>query len=285
MGAVGGGRSRRRGPVGVMVALVAALLVATFALRAVTSRPRPAEASAVVAAPVLAVNTLPATTSSLPPAPVHPTRVMVIGDSGTWDMYPAFERAFTAAGVEVASAAFPGEGLTTPAGIRKLWYNAAEWRHSDYFVISIGTWDDAFIAWHGWEAYLDEIDDTVRTLTRHGGHVLWLSMMPSDDPAPDAHLKPRLQDRLYASLPSRYPGVVDYLDISPALTAPDGTTPRVLDGRLLRKPDGWHLCPDGAAAVAHAVLAHLGLDTAGWEHGSWRRDPRYDDPPGACPTR
>jgi hypothetical protein len=209
---------------------------------------------------------------------------MVIGDSGTWDMYPAFEQGFAAAGVEVSSAAFPGEGLTTPAGIRRLWYDAAEWRHADYFVVSIGTWDDAFIAWHGWEAYLDEIDDTVRTLTKHGGHVLWLSMMPSDDPEPDAHAKPRLQDRLYASLPSRYPGVVDYLDISPALTAPDGTSPLTLDGRLLRKPDGWHLCPDGAAAVAHAVLGHLGLDTNSWEYGSWRRDPRYDDPPGSCPA-
>jgi len=184
----------------------------------------------------------------------------------------------------VSSAAFPGEGLTVPSGIRRLWYDAAEWRQADYFVISIGTWDDAFIAWRGWEAYLDEIDDTVRTLTKHGGHVLWLSMMPSDDPEPDAHAKPSLQDRLYSSLPSRYPGVVEYLDIGPALKAPDGTSPRVLDGRQLRKPDGWHLCPDGSAAVAHAVLEHLALDTTGWEKGSWRRDPRYNDPPGSCPN-
>ena len=265
--------------------MAAALAVATIGLHAVdTSRPRVAGAAPAVEAPTPVAVTA-TTSSSIPPAPIHPNQVMVIGDSGTWDMYPAFEQGFAAAGIPVSSAAFPGEGLTQPVGIRRLWYDAAAWRHADYFVISIGTWDDAFIAWRGWQAYLDEIDDTVRTLTKHGGHILWLSMMPSDDPEPDAHLKPRLQDRLYSALPARYPGLVEYFDIGPALTAPDGTSPRVLDGRLLRKPDGWHLCPDGAAAVAHAVLAHLGLDTEGWDQGSWRRDPRYEDPPGACPSR
>ncbi|HEX4819942.1 MAG TPA: SGNH/GDSL hydrolase family protein [Acidimicrobiales bacterium] len=282
---MGGQDSHRRGPkVGYLVGLVAALVVAVIGLRVGTnSSPHVATATPIVATePSVPVTS---TTPAVPSPPIHPSHVMVIGDSGTWDMYPAFEQGFAAAGVTVSSAAFPGEGLTTPAGIRHLWYDAAEWWHADYFVVSIGTWDDAFIAWHGWDAYLDEIDETVRTLTKHGGHVLWLSMMPSDDPEPDAHAKPRLQDRLYASLPSRYPGVVEYLDIGPALTAPDGTSPRTLDGRLLRKPDGWHLCPDGAAAVAHAVLAHLGLDSVGWDSGTWRRDPRYDDPPGACRRR
>ena len=319
MAAVGGRDSRRRGPnVGHIVAMTAALVVAAAGVYRVATAPRRVHraadavtrvADARVAAEsadarassewaltstvvstststtTTAVVTSPAVPVAVSDAAVHPTQVMVIGDSGTWDMYPALERGFGAAGIPVRNASFPGEGLTTPAGIRHLWYDAAEWWHADYFVVSIGTWDDAFIAWHGWEAYLDEVDDTVRTLTRHGEHVLWLSMLPSDDLEPDAHAKPRVQDRLYASLPSRYPGVVDYLDISSALTAPDGTSPRVVDGRLLRKPDGWHLCPDGAAAVAHAVLAHLGIDSDGWDHGPWRRDPRYDDPPGACPAR
>jgi hypothetical protein len=319
---VGGQQPRRRGPgVGVVVVLVAAIAVAALGLRTIGTPPHRVRnavdavsqvAEATVAAesvraesiatasesePVLSSSVVeaappptvaPPATAVVPVAEpvvaVRPRHVMVIGDSGTWDMYPAFEQGFRAAGVEVSSAAFPGEGLTVPSGIRRLWYDAAEWRQADYFVISIGTWDDAFIAWHGWEAYLDEVDDTVRTLTKRGGHVLWLSMMPSDDPEPDAHAKPSLQDRLYSSLPSRYPGVVEYLDIGPALTAPDGTSPRVLDGQRLRKPDGWHLCPDGAVAVAHAVLGHLALDTNGWENGSWRRDPRYDDPPGSCPN-
>ena len=69
-----------------------------------------------------------------------------------------------------------------------------------------------------------------------------------------------------------------------AATASDGTTPRVIDGHLLRKPDGWHLCPDGAAAVAHEVLSHLRLDRTDWNDGPWRVDPRYDDPHGGCVT-
>jgi hypothetical protein len=109
-------------------------------------------------------------------------------------------------------------------------------------------------------------------------------MMPSDQPEPDAHAKPGVQERIFSSLPARYPGVVDYLDITSSLTAPDGTTPRTMHGALLRKPDGWHLCPDGAAAIVHLVLGHLGLDTNDWDRGRWRRDPRYDDPRGACPN-
>jgi len=52
---------------------------------------------------------------------------------------------------------------------------------------------------------------------------------------------------------------------------------------LLRKPDGWHLCPDGAAAVAQVALAHAGVTDTSWFAGTWRADQRYDDPPGGCP--
>jgi hypothetical protein len=91
-------------------------------------------------------------------------------------------------------------------------------------------------------------------------------------------------DRFFDTLPNRYPGVVEYLDIEPTLKAWDGTVPRSINGRLLRKPDGWHLCPEGAAALAHTVLTHLGLDGPDWDTGRWRTDARYDNPPGGCPT-
>ncbi|HLG67506.1 MAG TPA: hypothetical protein VKV36_06510, partial [Acidimicrobiales bacterium] len=31
-------------------------------------------------------------------------------------------------------------------------------------------------------------------------------------------------------------------------------------------------------------MLHLGPMAPGWESGAWVRDPRYDDPPGACPA-
>jgi hypothetical protein len=210
--------------------------------------------------------------------------VLLIGDSGTWDMAPAFNAGFKAAGIPFQSIAFPGVGLTTPTGIRQGWYARAAWMQADYVIIGIGTWDDAFIAEHGWAAYQAEIDDTVHALTQNGAHLLWMSVMPSDAAEPDAHAKPTVQDRLYSFLPARYPGQVEYFDIGPALRAPGGTTPRTIDGRLLRKPDGWHLCPDGAAAIVHLVLQHLDLDRTTWEHGPWRHNPLYDNPRGGCPN-
>src|SRR4051812_6200612 len=173
---VGGQHPRRRGPgVGVVVVLMAAIVVAALGLHTIGTPPHRVRnavdavsqvAEATVAAesvrsesvatasesePVLSSSVVepppppsvaPPTTAVVPEAEpvvaVRPRHVMVIGDSGTWDMYPAFEQGFRAAGVQVSSAAFPGEGLTVPSGIRRIWYDAAEWRQADYFVISIG---------------------------------------------------------------------------------------------------------------------------------------------------
>ena len=56
-----------------------------------------------------------------------------------------------------------------------------------------------------------------------------------------------------------------------------------------RKLDNTHLCPYGAASFG-ALVTHdltpsltLGPMRPGWESGPWTNDPRYDDPPGACP--
>ena len=121
-------------------------------------------------------------------------------------------------------------------------------------------------------------------MTEKGGQVLWISELPGQAVLPGRRVYAGNEDRFFAALPARYPGLVDYLDITQPFTAPDGTVPRTVDGHLLRKPDGWHLCPDGAGAVAHAVLAHLGVDGRDWVTGAWRTDARYDNPPGGCPT-
>ena len=264
--------------------LVAATVIVRFrsdgSTKPVAAPRTPANLAFVAATSATATSTT--TTTPVLTAPPH--TVMVIGDSGTWDMAPAFEAGLSAVGVHLINASFPGEGLTVPDGIRGLWELVADRDRPDFFIVSIGTWDDAYIATNGWAAYEHEINDTVRMLTKRGNHVLWLSMMPSDATMPDGHAQARLQERLFSALPLQHPGVVDYLDISSALTAPDGTTPRVLGDRLLRKPDDWHLCPDGAAAIVHAVLRHLALDGEGWDRGAWRRDGRYDDPHGACPN-
>jgi hypothetical protein len=56
-----------------------------------------------------------------------------------------------------------------------------------------------------------------------------------------------------------------------------------------RKLDNTHMCPYGAAQFGALVteeltpILHLGSLKPGWEFASWTKDPRYNDPPGACP--
>jgi hypothetical protein len=200
---------------------------------------------------------------------------MLVGDSGMFDEAPALTAGFARAGWRVVSTAFPGIGLTRDGMVDQLGRAAAQYR-PDLTVVMLGSWDIDWIAAHGAGAYRSVLDDAVRRFTEPGGRVLWLSMLPGG-PTPT-----RPVDRYYAELPSRYPRQVDYLDIAAPLRAPDGGWPRVVGGKLLRKPDGWHVCPDGAAAVAHRVLTHEALDRPGWDAGDWRNDTRYDDPHGGC---
>ena len=57
----------------------------------------------------------------------------------------------------------------------------------------------------------------------------------------------------------------------------------------VRKLDKVHLCPEGSARYAAALLADMtqafGLApaTGDWSQGSWTSDPDFNNPPGACP--
>lgn len=57
----------------------------------------------------------------------------------------------------------------------------------------------------------------------------------------------------------------------------------------VRKLDNVHLCPEGSARYAAAVLRDLStifrLPAAppSWADGAWTKDPDFNDPPGACP--
>jgi hypothetical protein len=61
------------------------------------------------------------------------------------------------------------------------------------------------------------------------------------------------------------------------------------DGAPDRKPDGVHVCPQGAARFAVWFTQqlgdrYLGVDptTTDWLRGPWTTSPRYDTPVGAC---
>jgi peptidoglycan/LPS O-acetylase OafA/YrhL len=229
-----------------------------------------------------------------PPASIDPAlpvadTVMIVGDSGMVDTTPALNAAFKAAGTTtVIDAAGPGFGLTreeTP--YVDAWTDLVRTHDPDIVVVMLGGWDIKFLNAQGDAAYAEVLDQAVSILSSEGAHILWLSMLPGGA-TPD-----RPPDRVFEQLPARHPGVVEYYDIEGALRGPDGDWPRSVtapDGRtvLWRKPDLFHMCPEGAERVAAAVLEHVNAlgwsqpATTGWEDGDWRASENYDDPHGGC---
>jgi hypothetical protein len=203
---------------------------------------------------------------------------MIVGDSGMFSATPALSTGLEAAGWRSVETAYPGIGLTRLDGqLQPLWANTVQQYHVDLTIVMLGSWDVAWEQEHGAAAYRDVIARSLASFTRARGKVLWLSVLPGGGKSD------RVLDHFYTELPRQHPGEVEYLDIAPALSAPDGTTPRVVGGRVLRQLDGWHLCQDGAVAITHAALKQLGLDTTGWESGAWRTAARYQPENEGCP--
>jgi lysophospholipase L1-like esterase len=201
---------------------------------------------------------------------------MIVGDSGMYSANPAFVAGLQAAGWRVIGTSFPGVGLTNPPGEIARWAGTAREYRVDLTIVMIGGWDVGWENAHGAAVYRAVVDQAVHAFASAGGKILWLSILPAgttDD---------RQLDRFYAALPARDPGIVEYLDIQSALRAPGGGWPRIVDDRVLRGRDGWHLCPDGAAALAQMALARVGLQRPGWDTGSWRNDPGYRPPEEDC---
>jgi hypothetical protein len=239
----------------------------------------------------------PTTTSTLPPSttttitsdPVR--RVLILGDSGMVDATPAIRAMFEDAGATVAEGAGPGFGLTR-LGTKQPWPPYPEaWTglvdrfRPDLSVVMLGVWDESYVAEHGVAAYMAMVQDSLSILTSHGGRVLWLGTPPGGE-IDLTHINP-----IYETAAGAHPGVVFYGQVEGSLRGPAGDFPAsytAADGTRvhLRKADGWHFCPDGAAQVAAAVeqiAVRDGLSVPtgdGWRSGSWRTKWNYDEP--AC---
>ena len=228
-----------------------------------------------------------------PTATGVPGAIMIIGDSGMYDAAPAIGAVFEHLGTQtVVDASFPGFGWSrNPDGWKNDYSKLIAESNVTLSVIMLGGWDIQYAKEHGQDAYDRMLDDAVAVLTSRGGHVVWLGMMPDDKTEVD------FIDRRFAAVAERHPDRVAFTRIDTVLRAPDGRYPRWLPGAnghtdLLRKPDGWHLCPDGSVRVAKLV-AELAAErgwspppSAGWEQGAWRSHGRFDDPPGGCdPTK
>ena len=242
------------------------------------------------------------------PASGRPLRAWIFGDSVMVDSSPGIVAALQATGdvSVVINNAFPGWGLSTlttwPTDVSQ---TLAQYRPQ----VSIGTWswDDQVAQAHP-AAYEAELKAFIaaQLAPPDGVALVVLVQFPQQGPTDsitDAAAREqawRTQteetdawDEAARQAAAAFPGRAVVLTTQ-QLFAPGGrflTWMRTPAGTWVRarKLDNTHMCPYGAAQfgalVASELTPILGLGPLrpGWEFGPWTQDPRYDDPPGACP--
>jgi peptidoglycan/LPS O-acetylase OafA/YrhL len=293
------------------VGFAAAGVVVTAAVILAGTVGPPAATSAEVAGapPPTATTTVPQANPHLPPpTPGHPYRMWLFGDSVMVDSSLGIIAALQATGGAsvVINNAFPGWGLSTDA----TWPTDVEQTLAQYRPqVAIGTWS--------WDDQLAQ-DEPSRYLTELE-RFLWDMLVPSDgvrlavllqfpptgptDSISDTVARQQAWikqtelidawDAAARRAVAAFPGRAVYLTTE-QLFAPRGyflTWMRTPQGTWVRarKLDNTHMCPYGAAQFGALVteeltpVLHLGQAKPGWEFGPWTEDPRYNDPPGACP--
>ncbi len=257
----------------------------------------PAPRAGTVARPILT-----------PSSPGQPIRAWIFGDSVMVDSSLGITAALQATGKVsvVVDNAFPGWGLTTdhtwPTDVSQ---TLAQSRPQ----VAIGTWswDDAEAAGDpvGYRALLQRFI-AAQLAPPDGVGLVVLLQFPAPGPT-DSITDTTARERAWLKQTeateawddaarhavAAFPGRAAYLTTE-QLFAPHGrflTWMRTPSGTWVRarKLDNTHMCPYGAAQfgalVTQELTPMLGLapPEAGWEFGSWTEDPRYNDPPGACP--
>jgi hypothetical protein len=239
-----------------------------------------------LAALVAAVGLLTATGAGLGiPAGAAPQqeRVTILGDSVMVDGSPGIQAILESTkAVTVTPRAFPGYGLTR-----------ANWQ-ADFarilndtkptgVAILLGGWDlDAATADPA--GYAATVGQAMDLLTSKGAQVAWIGELPGE-PRFENEAKRRNLNTIVAAVAAKHP-LVHYVSADPTFDGTDGQYAMFLPGltgRLVRvrKVDGQHLCPDGAARLGQLVYDTLHRPLAlpapahKWQSGAWRQDGVY----------
>ncbi len=260
---------------------------------AATDAPAGATTASNAAAPTTA--TIAASRHS--PTAAEPLRVLLLGDGIMWDAGPALEAALGAGGpVVVRDESYWGFGLTRPEwrDWTTLWPQYIAELDPDVVIVTVGPHDvvsrpiDGTLrgpgdpVWSTWYGGL--LDQAAGALTARGASVVWLGMLWQGQP--ELHGADTAVAALnveIGALAARTPSVT-YVDAAAALAGPDGRYLELAEpGMRLRKPDGEHLCAEGAERFAAAALVPIaeqfglvaGATDPAWSHGLWRADGRY----------
>lgn len=237
------------------------------------------------------------------PSAAEPLRVVVVGDSITWDASAGIKAALEATGAaRVREAAVLGFGIT------RGWYPwPSEWRRilaeerAELVVASFGVWDIDGVLADGPARFRAAVEEAQRLFVSSGADVVW---MGSPRTAPGWHVWPpdprprweqgrRLVNAVFRGVAATAPRRAVYLDPDAVLDRPPGRYAPFLpdlagNTKRARKLDGAHICPTGAELIGDAVVRvvrtriPLPAPRPGWQHGPWRSEGRYEDPPGGC---
>ncbi len=251
------------------------------------------------------------------PTAATPLRVMIIGDSVMHDASFGITAALGATGtVVVSTKTFPGFGLTTarnwPTSLPNLIKETGA-----QLVVASWSWDQSGPgtpnALHQPAQYTALLRRAVATMLTPGNGVegVIFTQFPKSgriegsSPAVTAAYNAARRQGLDAwnaiaeKMPKYFPGQVMFLPTASSLTLdgrfspwlPPESAPRTPASQWIRvrKLDNVHLCPEGSARYADALLAdmtgifHLPPATGNWSQGAWTSDPDFNNPPGACP--
>ena len=251
------------------------------------------------------------------PTPSDPLRVTILGDSVMHDASYGITAALQATGDAVVSTrTIDGFGLL----------NASDWRTSipniiaqsrAQLVVATWSWDEygptTPNALHQPGAYTRLLQSAVATMLTPGNGVEGViftqfpesGIIPSSDPDSQASYNKERWDGVIAwnniaeKMATLFPGRVMYFPLASSVLLhgqysawlPPESDPHAPSAQWIRvrKLDGVHLCPEGSARYADALLAdmttvfHLAPAAGNWSQGSWVTDPNFNNPPGACP--
>jgi peptidoglycan/LPS O-acetylase OafA/YrhL len=253
-----------------------------------------------------------------PPTGASPLRVMVVGDSLMHDASFGITAALGATGeVTVATKTFDGFGLTTASN----WPTALPGLIREtgaQIIIASWSWDQEGPttpnALHQPAQYERLLRSAVSLMLTPGDGVEGVIFTEFPPSGPLVGTNPgnragssRLREAgvsawnaIAAEMPRLYPGKVMYFPLAGSILLhgrfsawlPPEDDPHAPSDQWtrVRRLDDVHLCPEGSARYANAVLADLTavfrLPPVGttWAQGSWSTNPNFNDPPGDCPN-
>jgi peptidoglycan/LPS O-acetylase OafA/YrhL len=251
------------------------------------------------------------------PSPADPLRVMIIGDSVMHDASYGITASLEATGeATVDTRTIDGFGLTTapswPTSIPSLIRQTGA-----QLIVASWSWDQygptTPNALHQPVRYTSLLRRAVSTMLTPGNGVEGViftqfpqsgdlaAANPADTPSYNKERRAGVTawNDIAEKMTSDFPGRVMYFPLADSI---------MLDGKYsawlppegdphapssewtrVRKLDNVHLCPEGSARYAAALLADMTsvfrLPPAGatWSQGAWTTDPDFNNPPGACP--